>query len=89
MTKSELIDALATRQESLAVNDVEAAVRKLVERLSSGERTEIHGFGSFSLRYPSARRVRNPKAGDALALASKYVPHSSRAKNCASGRASN
>ena len=40
-----------------------------------GERIEIRGFGSFSLHYRPPRIGRNPKTGDAVTVASKYVPH--------------
>jgi integration host factor subunit beta len=43
--------------------------------LASGERIEIRGFGSFSLHYRPPRIGRNPKTGDSVALAGKYVPH--------------
>ncbi len=79
MTKSELIEALAERQKHLAFNDVELAVKSLLEQmshaLSNGERIEIRGFGSFSLHYRPPRMGRNPKTGTAVALPGKYVPH--------------
>lgn len=79
MTKSELIDILAAEQDHLAYKDVEEAVRKILERMSgalaSGDRIEIRGFGSFSLHYRPPRIGRNPKTGDAVALAGKHVPH--------------
>ncbi len=43
--------------------------------LSTGERIEIRGFGSFSLHYRAPRMGRNPKTGDAVALPGKHVPH--------------
>lgn len=79
MTKSELIEALARKQNQLAYKDVELAVKTMLEHmartLSSGERIEIRGFGSFSLHYRPPRMGRNPKTGEAVALGSKYVPH--------------
>lgn len=79
MTKSELIEALAQRQKHLAANDVELAVKSVLEQmslsLSTGERIEIRGFGSFSLHYRPPRMGRNPKTGDSVALPGKYVPH--------------
>lgn len=79
MTKSELIDILAADQDHLPYKDVEEAVRKLLEHMSSalaaGERIEIRGFGSFSLHYRPPRIGRNPKTGESVALAAKYVPH--------------
>ncbi|MBX3701576.1 MAG: integration host factor subunit beta [Dokdonella sp.] len=79
MTKSELIEALARRQKHLAPNDVELAVKSVLEQMSQslsvGERIEIRGFGSFSLHYRPPRMGRNPKTGDSVALPGKHVPH--------------
>ena len=47
----------------------------MAETLSSGERIEIRGFGSFSLHYRAPRVGRNPKTGDSVTLEAKYVPH--------------
>ncbi len=80
MTKSDLIEVLAAKPDhQLPSTDVELAVRHLVERMSnalaSGERIEVRGFGSFSLHFRPPRVGRNPKTGDAVALAGKHVPH--------------
>ncbi len=79
MTKSELIELLAAKNSHLNHKDVELAVKSLLEQmsqsLSTGQRIEIRGFGSFSLHYRPPRMGRNPKTGDAVALAAKYVPH--------------
>lgn len=79
MTKSELIERIASRQPQLSQKDVELAVKTILEHMSqtlaSGERIEIRGFGSFSLHYREPRQGRNPKTGDAVELTGKYVPH--------------
>lgn len=79
MTKSELIELMAERQEQLSAKDVELAVKTILEQmaqaLSEGERIEIRGFGSFSLHYREPRKGRNPKTGDAVELTGKHVPH--------------
>jgi integration host factor subunit beta len=79
MTKSELIEALARKQKHLPTKDVELAVKHLLDlmgdALATGQRIEIRGFGSFSLHYRPPRMGRNPKTGDSVALAGKYVPH--------------
>ena len=79
MTKSELIELIASKQTQLSAKDVELAVKTILEHmsqtLSTGERIEIRGFGSFSLHYREPRRGRNPKTGDAVQLTGKYVPH--------------
>jgi len=79
MTKSELIDVLASKQTHLKYSDVESAVKSMLElmanTLASGERIEIRGFGSFSLHFRPPRIGRNPKTGEQVSLPSKYVPH--------------
>ena len=79
MTKSELIEIIARRQTQLPYKDVELSVKALIEQmaqsLSSGERIEIRGFGSFSLHYRPPRVGRNPKTGESVSLEGKYVPH--------------
>jgi len=79
VTKSELIEALAKQQPHLALKDVELAVKCIIEKmneaLSSGERIEIRGFGSFSLHLRPPRIGRNPKTGESVTLSKKYVPH--------------
>jgi len=79
MMKSELIERIARKQNHLAYKDVELAVKSLLEQmsnsLSSGERIEIRGFGSFSLHYRPPRSGRNPKTGDSVSLPGKHVPH--------------
>ena len=79
MTKSELIEILGQRQRHLKNEDVEMAVKTLLEMMSaslaSGGRIEVRGFGSFSLHYRPPRTGRNPKTGEAVALPAKYVPH--------------
>ena len=79
MTKSELIELLAKKQPQLAYRDIELAVKTILEymsaSLSTGERIEIRGFGSFSLHFRPARSGRNPKSGEPVSLPAKYVPH--------------
>ncbi|WP_078756832.1 integration host factor subunit beta [Novilysobacter spongiicola] len=79
MTKSELIEILAQRQAHLKAEDVDLAVKSLLEMmggsLAQGERIEVRGFGSFSLHYRPPRLGRNPKTGESVALPGKHVPH--------------
>lgn len=79
MTKSELIEVITARQTHLPGRDVELALKQILEimsdALAQGERIEIRGFGSFSLHFRPPRQGRNPKTGEAVALAGKHVPH--------------
>ena len=77
MTKSELIEILARRQSHLKAEDVDLAVKALLEMmggaLASGERIEIRGFGSFSLHYRPPRLGRNPKTGEEIPITARRV----------------
>lgn len=79
MTKSELIERIAYKQDQLPARDVDFAVKSIIEmmsdQLSIGNRIEIRGFGSFSLHFRAPRVGRNPKTGDSVELNGKYVPH--------------
>jgi len=79
MTKSELVEVISSKHCHLDGQDVELAVKRMLEHMSqalaAGERIEIRGFGSFSLHFRPPRMGRNPKTGDAVALSGKHVPH--------------
>ena len=79
MTKSELIEQLAEQHAHVPVKDVENAVKEILEQmagsLSTSDRIEIRGFGSFSLHFRAPRTGRNPKTGDTVELEGKHVPH--------------
>lgn len=79
MTKSELIDHLAKLQPHLVHRDVELAVnailRQMANSLAKGERIEVRGFGTFSVRRRSARIGRNPRTGETVAIPTKRVLH--------------
>jgi integration host factor subunit beta len=79
MTKSELVELIASKQTQLSVKDVELSVKGIIEHMSQsladGQRIEIRGFGSFSLHHREARVGRNPKTGESVQLPAKYVPH--------------
>ena len=75
MTKSDLIDLMASEQSNLSERDVEFAVKAMLQQMSdalaSGERIEIRGFGSYKLHFRPPRIGRNPKTGGTVALPAK------------------
>ena len=79
MTKSDLIEKLASKHLQLTAKDVELAIKDILDQmtntLSQGDRIEVRGFGSFSLHYRAPRVGRNPKSGEKVELGAKYVPH--------------
>ena len=79
MVKSELADKLNEKFPELKGNDVELALDcilgQMVDALVLGERIEIRGFGSFSLRHRAPRLARNPKTGESVNLPAKVATH--------------
>ncbi|MCK4690999.1 MAG: integration host factor subunit beta, partial [Desulfuromonadales bacterium] len=68
MTKSELIERLSEEHDLLNKKDAEAIINLIFggigNALADGDRVEIRGFGSFSVRERNAREARNPKSGE-------------------------
>jgi len=79
MIKSELIAKLAEANPHLYHRDVERIVNTIFEEitgaLARGDRVELRGFGAFSVRTRPARRGRNPRTGEPVAVEEKYVPY--------------
>ena len=81
ITRSELITILTERlsESGLLKSDIVLSVKELLNTMSSaiaaGERIEIRGFGSFTLRKRKPRLGRNPKTGESVALGIKYATH--------------
>jgi integration host factor subunit beta len=79
MTRTELIERLTQAQRHLNHEDVAFAVKILLEQmreaLAQGERIEIRGFGSFSVRRHRSRVGRNPKTGAPVSVPDRHVPH--------------
>jgi integration host factor subunit beta len=78
MTKSELINRIAERNPHLFHRDIERIVTtifaKITNSLSNGDRVELRGFGSFSVKQRAPRVGRNPRTGKTVDVAGKTVP---------------
>jgi len=74
MTKQQIIDAVATATERPKV-EVETVVDSLLGEigkvLRSGERVDLRGFGSFTVKDKKARQGRNPKTGETIQIAAR------------------
>ncbi len=75
MIKSELIGKLAAENPHLTRADIDRVVSTLLDAmgdaLAEGRRVELRGFGAFSVRARPARDGRNPRTGEAVAVAAK------------------
>lgn len=86
MTKSELIQIIADRQEislgdaSLAVNGILDAIANTI---SEQRRVEIRGFGVFGATYRNPRKGRNPANGNSVDVPGKFVPRFKPGKDLA------
>ena len=78
MTKSELIEVVASRVNNFSRKDIEIIVDTLFDSmsdsLSKGDKVEIRGFGSFKIKERDGRQGRNPKSGENIFIDSKRVP---------------
>ena len=78
MIKSELILRLAERNPHLYQRDIERIVSTIFDEVSAalarGDRVELRGFGAFSVKQRPARIGRNPRTGDAVHVAEKFIP---------------
>jgi len=78
MTKSELIEQLSEEHGILNKKDAETVINLIFggigTALAQGDRVEIRGFGSFSVRERDAREARNPKSGELVKISSRKTP---------------
>jgi len=76
MTKADLIDSLARRNE-MPRPKVEEFVNGLfdglVAALKNGEKVNISGFGTFSVSQRKGRLGRNPKTGETIEIAPSWA----------------
>jgi integration host factor subunit beta len=78
MTKSDLVDRLATKSGNFSRKDIEVIVDtvfgSMADSLARGEKVEIRGFGSFKVKQREGRNGRNPKSGESIFIEPKKVP---------------
>ena len=77
MNKSDLVNAL---QNETGLNKKEAEMivttffNEIIDSLKNGSRTEIRGFGSFSVKKYKPYTGRNPKTGEHIRVSPKKLP---------------
>ena len=76
MTKQDLVNEVAkvgmTKKSAAAA--VDAMINAIKGSLAKGDKVNLVGFGSFSVRKRAAREGRNPRTGKKLKIAAKNVP---------------
>lgn len=82
MKKSDLINEVAkvTNTKKEAFMAVEIFMNLIKKSLKKKEDVFLSGFGTFSVNKRKARKVRNPKTGEAISVAAKVLPKFKAAK---------
>jgi nucleoid DNA-binding protein len=77
MTKADLARSIG-KQHNLtqkeAVRVIDAILETISDALTEGEKVELRGFGSFTVKKRPGRTARNPKTGDKVYVAPKATP---------------
>jgi nucleoid DNA-binding protein len=77
MKKSDIVDSIAAKigvpkaQVQQMVDDV---FDLIAEGLTRGEKIDLRGFGTFSVRDSKARTGRNPQSGEPIQIPARRVP---------------
>ena len=77
MNKSQLIDKLAmvtNQTNKVSEGSVNIFFNNIKQALSTGDKVEIRGFGSFLLKSYNAYPGRNPKTGEKVYVPKKELP---------------
>ena len=77
MNKAELSARVAARTSMSKPNAdtaVGAVSSAIADALASGETVRVAGFGTFSTKPRPARRGRNPRTGESIAIAASNTP---------------
>ena len=78
MVKSELIARLVELNPHLYQRDVERIVSTIFDEISMalerGDRVELRGFGTFSVKQRQPRTARNPRTGQSVYVGEKHIP---------------
>ena len=79
MKKSDLLENFKKKLSHLSnidsITSFELILKAIGESLEKGERMEVRGFGSLSIRIRKPMRGRNPQSGEAIELSERKVPY--------------
>ncbi len=84
MTKHDLVESLS-KETGYSKKEVEAFLKVLTttitDKVKSGEKVAITGFGTFDLGKRASRRGRNPQTGDYITIPEMKMPRFRAGKN--------
>jgi integration host factor subunit beta len=79
MLKSDLVRRIRAQNPLLLFRDVETIVdaifNEITATMARGDRVELRGFGTFSVKVREARTGRNPTTGMLVSVPKKAHPH--------------
>jgi integration host factor subunit beta len=78
MNKSDIIEALAAKEnltERQAAEIINLIFNGFTDTMKKGDRIEIRGFGSFTVREYKSYQGRNPKTGNNVDVRQKKLPY--------------
>jgi integration host factor subunit beta len=78
MNRADIVNRLSEQSnlsQKLAKLVVDTIIDTIRKAIISGERVEIRGFGSFSLRSYKPYKGRNPKNGEIVEVPAKRLPY--------------
>jgi len=85
MLKRDLIEKTTENLQGYLKKDIGKAVdiiiETMTESLDQGDRVEIRGFGSFSVRQRKARQTKNPKTGKIMDIPPRKTLHFAMSKS--------
>ena len=85
MLKKDLINQVTAKMDGYLKKDISKAVDIIIETMSEsldqGDRVEIRGFGSFSVRKRKARQTKNPKTGKVMDIPPRKTLHFAMSKS--------
>ena len=77
MKKSDLVEVVS-QKNNLPKAQTQQVVEDILEQisvaLSRGEKIDLRGFGTFSVRESAARTGRNPQTGDPIQIPARRTP---------------
>ena len=77
MNKKQLVEGVA-KEAGISLSSAGEAVDAVLEvvsgSLAAGESVTVPGFGTFEVRERGARTGRNPRTGEAIAIAASRAP---------------
>lgn len=77
MKKSDLIELIAQKSQlnkTQTTQVVEDVLEQIATALARGEKIDLRGFGTFSVRDSAARTGRNPQTGGTIQIPARRVP---------------